>query len=211
MNLLILVGVIPLLLVLAPLAHAQFVANPTNKTSATINTADPNYSTYQNLGLGFSIKYFKNMTISEQTDNRSAFATSHKLAFTSPHPLDFKGLPHLRDIRILVVPSTGAFGIPMSLDDAARQILLTLVGNITITSKTKGNLNGLPAYEIKLEGMGNPVNYANTTTTIPLHLILYLTVKNQILYGIEFTTFDKNVQSNFIPMVNKLIGTFKYN
>lgn len=158
-------------------AESGFVANPTNNTAGTTAASDPNYSTYQNLGLGFSMKYLKNMTIFEQTDNRSAFSTSHKILFTSPHigSSNFKGIPHLRDIRVLVTPATGAFGIPMSLDDGARQIMLGLAADnsTTITSKTKGSLNSLPAHKIELESMTNPVNYTSTTTKIPLHVIFY--------------------------------------
>jgi hypothetical protein len=41
---------------------AGFIANP-NNNNTDLRTADPNYNTYQNLALGFNIKYLKNMTI----------------------------------------------------------------------------------------------------------------------------------------------------
>jgi hypothetical protein len=72
-------------------------------------------------------------------------------------------------------------------------------------------LYDLPAYKIDMESAINPVNYTGSITKIPIHVILYLTVKDQLSYDIGFATFDKNIQSNFVPMVNKIIGSFKYN
>jgi len=196
------------------LSRAEFVANPTNSTAPGTTRTDPNYNTYQNLGLGFSIKYFKNMTVSEQTDNRSAFRTTHLIYFYNPHvgSGNFKNIPHLIRIQVMVTTATGTFGIPLSLDDAARQVMLSLINNsTTIISKTKGSLNSLPAYKIELESMVNAVNFTGSTTKILSHTILYLTVKSQLLYVIEFITDDKNIQTNFIPMVNKFIDSFQYN
>jgi hypothetical protein len=193
------------------LSRAEFVANPTNSTATA---QDPYYNTYQNLGSGFSIKYLKNMTVSEKTDNSSAFRIVHSINFANPHKgtPNFKGIPHILRTSILVTTATGILGLPTTLDEITKQVLLASANNsTTITGKTKGSLNGFPAYKIEVESTVNPVNYTGTTTKIPTHSILYFTVKDQLLYDIGFTTSDKNIQTNFVPMANKLIGTFKYN
>jgi len=207
-----------LILVIAPTtafaATSGFIANPTNSTTGTTGS-DPNYNIYQNLGSGFSIKYLKNMTVSEKTDNSSAFRIVHNIDFANPHKgsVNFKGLPHITHITIIVTTATGILGLPTTLDEITKLALLAITADNStmITGKTKGSLNGLPAYKIETTSTVNPVNFTGTTTKIPIHAILYFTVKDQLLYDIGFTTFDKNIQASFIPMVNKLIGSFQYN
>jgi hypothetical protein len=192
-------------------SDSGFVANPSNipgKNSTGI--MDPNYKVYQNLGLGFNMKYLKNMTVSEKRDNSSAFRTARSVDFSvsvgnSKIPLLAAG--------VLVTQATGMLGIPIGLDDVASQVMLAAVdsGNTTVVSKVKGSLNGLPAYRIEAVMPSNPVNYTHTTTKIPLHSILYLTIKGGLIYTIFFHTFDKNIQTDFMPKVKTMIGSFQYN
>lgn len=65
-------------------ATAGFIANPANTTKPDIGTADPNYNTYQNLALGFSIKYLKNMTINQRLVNSTANTPDHIVRFQIP-------------------------------------------------------------------------------------------------------------------------------
>ena len=114
--------------------------------------------------------------------------------------------------QVVVTPSTNRFGIQNGLDFYVNYILALLANNFTtITSKSKGTLNSLPAYRIEYEGLDNPLNYTGTAEKIPFHYIMYLTVRGQTMYGLIFGTIDNNPQANFIPIVNKLVGSFQFN
>jgi hypothetical protein len=208
------VALIPLLLVLAPLAHAQFVANPTNKASATTNTTDPNYNTYQNLGLGFSIKYLKNMTISERLQNNSFNTLVHVVSFHIPLDKPFK--EHLA-MQISILPEINFLGQQYSLDQTVSNLLAAccVKDNTTVTNKIRGMLNGIPAYkveEITLVPMslknitsslgfdGMPIKYQYETT--------YVTFRGGFGYWIQFYTYSPG---RYNAVEKTMIDSFRYN
>jgi hypothetical protein len=205
----------PILMVSPVYAQSGFIASPTNSSAfSQEKSTDPIYNTYHNLALGFSIEYLKNMTLSQLTDKISAFDAIHFAFFESPHigSINFKGIPHLVGFKVVVASSTGAFGPPLDVEDAVRHLLLALADNSTrAISEARGSLNSLPAYRIEFGRSDNPVNFTRTTAEIPYHDVMYVSVKDRILYELEFVTYDKNIQTNFIPTVNRIVDSFQYN
>lgn len=69
-----------------------FIANPSNTNNTDLRTTDPNYNMNQNLALGFSIKYLKNMTINQGFVNSTANTPDHFVRFQIPVVTPFKDL-----------------------------------------------------------------------------------------------------------------------
>ncbi|MGB7956159.1 MAG: hypothetical protein WCF23_19470 [Candidatus Nitrosopolaris sp.] len=132
-------------------ATAGFIANPSNSNNTDLRTTDPNYNMYPNLALGFSIKYLKNMTIT-QTQNGSGNTLIHSV--TSHIPLE-KPFKEYLAIVVSVMPETNFLGQQNSLDQTVRNNLMNyLSGNDTVvTNKTKGILNGFPGYKNRKHGI----------------------------------------------------------
>jgi hypothetical protein len=192
---------------------AGFIANPTNTTKPGIGTADPNYNTYQNLALGFSIKYLKNMTIT-RTQNGSGNTLIHFVSFHIPLDTPFK--KHLAMV-VSVMPETNFLGQPFNLDQTLRNVLMNYYsGNDTVvTNKTKGLLNGFPAY--KIEGtVLVPKVFKNVTSSLgfdgkPIvnqYRIFYVTFRDGIGYWIQFFTYSPD---KYYPVEKKMIDSFRYN
>jgi hypothetical protein len=191
-------------------AESGFIANPTNTTKP----ADTNYNTYQNIALGFSIKYLKNMTIT-QLQNGSGNTLIHYVSFHT-HIRDKLFKEHIA-ILITIIPETNFLGQQYNLDQTVRNALMNYYsGNDTVvTNKTKGILNGLPAYKIESTVLvpkvlknvtsslgfdGKPIIYQYRTT--------YVTFKDGIGYWIEFFTYSPD---RFNPVEKTMIDSFRYN
>jgi hypothetical protein len=95
------------------LAISGFIANPTKNNTAGTTISDPNYSIYQNLALGFTIKYMKNMTINQELANSTGTAPDHFVRFRMPLVTPFK--EHLSMI-ISIIPETNFLGQQGNLD-----------------------------------------------------------------------------------------------
>jgi hypothetical protein len=185
-----------------------FIANPTNNNTV-VRTTDPNYNTYHNLALGFSIKYLKNMTISERLNN-----TQNIVTFKTPH-----GKPIRESITmfITVIPETNFLGQQYNLDQTVRNVLAACcVGNnITVTNKVKGMLNGIPAYKIENTVLV-PKVFKNVTSSLgydgkPItqqYRTAYVTFRDGIGYGISFLSFSQN---RYNAIEKTMIDSFRYN
>jgi len=160
-----------------------------------LTATDPIYNTYQNLALGFSIKYPNNLTVSENTSARI-------------HHIEFEARPgsHLVGMSVITGPATGPFSLPITLDDFVRQQLMGQA-NVTVISKTKGVLNDLPDYRIEIQSQ----SYDVTRHAIVLETtVMYVTFNGGTGYIVKFGTFDKNQQTNFIPITNEILNSFQY-
>jgi hypothetical protein len=208
-----------LMVVVSPtmvLASSGFIANPTsnNNTSTSTGTSDPNYKIYQNLALGFNIKYIKNMTINQGLVNSTGNAPDHFVRFQIPITSPFK--EHLRMI-ISVIPETNFLGQQSNLDQVLGNWLMNYysANNTIVTNKTKGILNGFPAYKLEIAELvpkvfenitsslgydGMPIKYQYQTT--------YVTFRNGIGYWITFLTYSPFI---FNPVENTMIDSFRYN
>jgi hypothetical protein len=192
---------------------AGFIPNP-SKGVSDLRTTDPNYNMYQNLALGFNIKYLKNMTINQGFVNSTANTPDHFVRFQIPVVTPFKD--HLSMI-ISVIPETGFLGVPYNLDQAVTHLLMnSYSGNNTIvTNKTKGILNGFPAYKIDSIVIV-PKVFKNITSSLgfdgkPIthqYQTLYLTFRNGIGYWIQFYTYSPD---RFNPVEKTMTDSFRYN
>jgi hypothetical protein len=192
---------------------AGFIANPTNNNTG-VRTVDPNYNTYQNLALGFNIKYLKNMTINQASVNTTANTVYHTVRFQIPLNKPYN--EHMT-VDISVIPETNFLAQQYSLDQTIKNSLMNYYsGNDTIvTSKTKGTLNGFPAYKIE-DIVSVPKDLKNITSSIGLdekplkyqHRTLYVTFRDGIGYWIEFRTYS---QDRFNPVEKTMIDSFRYN
>jgi hypothetical protein len=101
---------------------------------------------YQNLAFGFSIKYLKNMTISQRLENSISNTPEHLVSFRIP--LD-KPTRERIAMDISIIPETNFLGQQYSLDQTVRNWLMNnYSGNNTmVINKMKGMLNGFSAYK----------------------------------------------------------------
>jgi hypothetical protein len=192
---------------------AGFIANPTNTTKPGIGTPDPNYNTYQNLALGFSIKYLKNMTII-QRQNGSGNTLTHFVSLRIPLDKPFK--EHITAV-ISIMPVTNFLGQQYSLDQTVRNALMNYYsGNDTVvTNKTKGLLNGFPAYKIESTVLV-PKVFKNVTSSLgfdgkPIiyqYRVLYVTFRDGIGYWIQFFTYSPEW---YYPVEKTMVDSFRYN
>jgi hypothetical protein len=196
------------------LAISGFIANPTDNNNTGTGTADPNYNTYQNLALGFNIKYLKNMTISERLQNGSFNTLVHVVSFHLPLDRPFK--EHIL-MEISIIPETNFLGQQYGLDQTVRNLLTDccVKDNTTVISKIKGMLNGIPAYKVEqitlvpksvknitssLGFDGIPIKYQYKTT--------YVSFRDGIGYWIQFYTYSPD---RFNPVEKTMIDSFRYN
>jgi hypothetical protein len=192
---------------------AGFIANPSNNNNTHLRTTDPNYNMYQNLALGFSIKYLKNMTFA-QKQNGSGNTLIHVVGFRIPLGKPFK--EHLL-IVISVIPETNFLGQQYSLDQTVRNELMNYYsGNDTVvTNKTKSILNGFPAYKIESTVLV-PKVFKNVTSSLgfdgkPImyqYRTLYVTFRDGIGYWIQFFTYSPD---RYNPIEKTMIDSFRYN
>jgi hypothetical protein len=192
---------------------AGFIANRSNSNNTDLRSTDPNYNIYPNLALGFSIKYLKNMTIT-QTQNSSGNTLIHAVTIRIPLGKPFK--EHL-SMKISVIPETNFLGQQYSLDQTVRNDLMNyLSGNDTVvTNKTKGILNGFPAYKIESTMLVSKV-FKNITSSLgfdgkPIthqYQTSYVTFRNGIGYCIAFLTFSPN---RFNSVEKTMLDSFRYN
>jgi hypothetical protein len=190
-------------------ASSGFITNPTSNNSTGTGTTDPNYNTYQNLALGFNIKYLKNMTVSERLNN-----TQNIVIFKTPN-----GKPIREGITmfITVIPETNFLGQQYSLDQTVSNALATCcVGdNVTVTNKVKGMLNGIPAYKIENTVLV-PKVFKNITSSLrydgkpitQLYRTGYVTFRDGIGYWISFLSFSQN---RYNAIEKTMIDSFRFN
>jgi hypothetical protein len=193
---------------------AGFIANPSNSNNTDLRTTDPNYNMYPNLALGFSIKYLNNMTINQGLQNSTSNTPNHFVSFNVPLDKPFK---EYLAIVISVIPETNFLGQQRSLDQTLRNWLMNYYsGNDTVvTNKTKGILNGFPAYKIESTVLV-PKVFKNLTSSLgfdgkPIkyqYRTLYVTFRDGIGYWIQFFTYSPN---RFNPVEKTMIDSFRYN
>jgi hypothetical protein len=191
-----------------------FIANPSNNNNTNLRTTDPNYNLYQNLALGFSVKYLKNMTINQGLRNSTTNTPEHIVRFQIP--LNKPYSEHMT-VDVSVIPETNFLAQQYSLDQTVRNWLMNYYsGNNTIvTNKTKGILNGFPAYKIE-DIVAVPKEFKNITSSIGLdgkplkyqHRVLYVTFRDGIGYWIEFRNYSPE---RFNPVEKTMIDSFRYN
>jgi hypothetical protein len=217
----VLIGIITAIMVLGIALGNQhikaapgFIANPTNNNNTGTGTTDPNYNTYQNLALGFSIKYLKNMTINQGLVNSTANTPDHNIRFQIPLDNPFK--EHLTMV-ISIIPETNFLGQQGNLDQVLSNWLMNYYSgnNTVVTNKTKGLLNGFPAYKIDSTVLV-PKPFKNITSSlgfdgIPIthqYQTTYVTFRGGIGYWITFLTYS---QDRFNPVEKTMIDSFRYN
>jgi hypothetical protein len=193
---------------------AGFIANPSNNNNTGTRTSDPNYNTYQNLALGFSIEYPKNMTISERLQNGSFNTLVHVVSFHVPLDKPFK--EHIA-MEISISPETNFLGQQYSLDQTVRNLLTAccIKDNITVINKIKGMLNGIPAYKV-VETALVPKSLKNITSSLGFdgklikyeYRTTYVTFRDGIGYWIQFYTYSPD---RFNPVQKRMIDSFRYN
>jgi hypothetical protein len=113
MTTIMIIGILPAGIQQHIKAESGFIANPTNNTTTCTASTDPNYNIYQNLALGFSIKYLKNMTINQGLVNRTANTPDYIVRFQTP-----LGKPYSEHIAMMVsvIPETNFLGQPYNLN-----------------------------------------------------------------------------------------------